>query len=144
MIELGRCTRRLRTDEGDAARARDLLLKVMGKGGKDRVRQLRHDNADRRGAGCVLAGWTVVAQLVDRCENPAARVLGDLADAVENARNSCGRYAGVGRNVGHACAIFGHRLNAPLGARVQLFPYKCNSLHTIAKIVAETKLGVLQ
>ena len=85
MVELGRRTRRLRADEGDAARARDLLLKVMGKGGKDRVRELGHDNADRRGAGRVFTGWTVVAQLVDRCENPTARVFGDLADTVENA-----------------------------------------------------------
>ena len=33
VVELGR-----RADEGDAARAGDLLLKVMGEGGEDRVR----------------------------------------------------------------------------------------------------------
>ena len=85
MVELGRRARCLRANEGDAARAGDLLLKVMGEGGEDRVRQLRHDNADRRSAGRVLAGWTVVAQLVDRRQDPAACVFGDLADAVENA-----------------------------------------------------------
>ena len=85
MVELGRRTRRLRADEGDAARARDLLLEMVGKGGKDRVRQLRHDNADRRGARRVFTGWTVVAQLIDRRQDSAARVFGDLADAVENA-----------------------------------------------------------
>ena len=85
VVELGRRARRLRADEGDAARARDLLLKVMGEGGKDRIHQLRHDNADRRSAGRVFTGWTVVAQLINRRQDPAARLFGDLADAVENA-----------------------------------------------------------
>ena len=85
VVEFGRRARRLRTNEGDAARARNLLLEVVGEGGEDRVREFGHDNADRRSAGRVLAGWTVVAQLIDCRQDPAARVFGDLADAVENA-----------------------------------------------------------
>ena len=69
----------------EISRAGDLLLKVMGEGGKDRIRQLRHDNADRRSAGRVFTGWTVVAQFINRRQDPAARLFGDLADAVENA-----------------------------------------------------------
>ena len=80
-----RGARCLRANEGDAPRARNLLLEVVGEGSEDRVREFGHDNADRRSAGRVLAGWTVVAQLIDRRQDPATRVFGDLAEAVENA-----------------------------------------------------------
>ena len=84
MIELGGCARCLGANEGDAACTRNLLLEVVSEGGEDRIRQLGHDDADGGGVGGALTGWTVVAQLVDRCENPAARVFGNLADTVEN------------------------------------------------------------
>ena len=85
VIELGRRSRCLRTDEADAARARNLFLEVVGEGREDRIRELRHDDADRWRARCALGGGAIVSQLVNRGQDPAAGIFGDLSNAVENA-----------------------------------------------------------
>ena len=92
----------------------------------------------------MFTGWTVVAQLVDRCENPAARVFGNLADTVktrETVAVDTPAWAAMSAMLVRFLVIGSTLLWV---SEWQLFPYKCNSLHTIAKIVAETKTGVLQ
>ena len=104
VVGLGRGAGGLRADDRNPVRPRDLGLEEVGVGREDRVGQFGNDDSDDGVLRGAHGRGALVAEGVDGDEDTMARLVRDLAGAVDDAGHGRNGHLRVLGDVRHACA----------------------------------------